>query len=426
MWRFIMKFTQKMFAFQKAILIICAWGLCGNLFAQSNETPIKFNGEIRARSEADGRDFDKDSHLNTYSLLRTRLGASINPLEDIKLYIQIQDARAFGQEPSTLEDNSSVELHQAFFQIDSLWRKPVHLKIGRQEMAYDNERLIGPEDWSNVGRTFDGIQLTIGGRKQLNLFGMIIDENNVPVEGAATPLAVIGRDETSYSFYGAYYKHPTFTDFKFNLYGFYEADRNETVSGKNDLKRATLGTFNKGKFSSDLDFESELALQFGKRRGQDLLAFMVTGSLGYTFSTPKQPSLRLGFDYFSGMEPDSTDYRAFDNLFGSHHKFYGMMDYFYNIAEDTQGRGLIDIMLKSKIPIANTWLFTGDFHHFRAAKGDERSLGSELDLILNYQYNSAISFVFGTAFFVPGNLMRQTFLHDDVGIWSYTSLLVTF
>ena len=410
----------------KLLLLIFWFGFVGILFGQVAEVPIKFNGQIRVRGEADGRDFNNDTSINTYTLLRTRFGAEAEPLADVSVFIQIQDSRTLGQEPSTLSNTSNLDVHQAYFQINNLWNKPIHLKAGRQELVYGNERLIGAVGWSNVGRTFDGIKWTYGRKNKLDVFGMIINESDTPVAGAATPASVLGRKDEGNYFYGLYYQYRRNPDYNLDIYGLYQLNLNETVAGEDDLRRATLGTYNKGRLSNSLDFETELALQFGKRQGQDVLAFMLTGAIAYTFQTANKPILRIGFDYLSGMDEDDEDYKVFDNLFGTNHKFYGFMDYFINIPRNTDGQGLRDFMVKAKIPFAKKWDFNGHFHNFRAAKGDEKNFGSEFDFILNYKYSSVASFVFGLAFFVPGDLMKAAFTNDDIAVWSYTTLLVNF
>jgi len=408
------------------LLLVSLFLFEGHLSAQGSNTPIKFDGQIRMRSEADGRDFNSDSDVNTYTLLRTRFGAAVQPLEDVNVYIQLQDSRAFGREPSTLANTSNIDVHQAFFQINNLWNKAIHIKAGRQEMVYGGQRLIGAVGWSNVARSFDGVKLTFGTNSTFDLFSMIINERNVPVPGAATPAATAGRENADFQFFGAYYKHRKNPNYTLDIYGLFESNLNETIPGENDLNRVTVGGYNKGTFSGHFDFETELALQLGKRRGQDVSAFMLTGAVGYTFQSSRKPYVSVGLDYLSGMNAGDSDYKAFDTLFATNHKFYGYMDYFINVPVNANGQGLRDFMIKVKVPFAGKWNFNAHFHNFRSAKGDEKNLGNELDVILNYKYNSVASFVFGVAFFIPGDLLEQRFTNNDVGVWSYTTLLVNF
>src|SRR5258708_34943419 len=52
-----------------------------------------------------------------------------------------------------------MDLHQAFVQIGNPQNFPLIAKIGRQELVYGDERLIGQSDWTNVRRTFDAAKL---------------------------------------------------------------------------------------------------------------------------------------------------------------------------------------------------------------------------------------------------------------------------
>ncbi|MFQ5674730.1 MAG: alginate export family protein [bacterium] len=408
------------------VLLMSVFLFEGTLTAQISNVPIKFNGQIRMRSEADGRDFNNDSDINSYTLLRTRFGAAMQPADDVNVYIQIQDSRAFGLEPNTLANTSNLDIHQAFFQVNRLWNKNISIKVGRQEMIYGSERILGAVGWSNVGRSFDGVKLTVGKTNTFDLFSMIINESSQPVLGPATPTTTAGRDNADYNLFGVYYKHRKKSQYMLDVYGLFESNLNETVPGEDDLNRLTIGSYSKGRFSDNVDFETELALQLGKRRGQDVTAFMLTGSVGYTFQSARRPSVRAGIDYLSGMDAGDSDYKAFDTLFATNHKFYGFMDYFVNVPVNTNGQGLVDLMIKAKIPFANKFNFNAHFHNFQAAKGDEKNLGNELDLILNYKYNAVASFVLGLAFFIPGDLLEQSFANNDIGIWSYSTFLVNF
>ncbi len=394
-------------------------------YAQEISLPVKFDAQMRIRSEVDGRDFDGDTDLNTFTLLRARLGVRAQPLEDVAIYLQMQDSRAFGTEPNTLAHTANLDLHQGYIEIQNLWHKAIDLRIGRQEFIYANERILGAVGFSNVGRSFDGVKLSFGRRSRLDLLSAVLSESNTPVAGPATPQTVAGRDDQDARFFGAYYQHRQKPDYTLDVYGLFELDNRQLITdGDRLLRRFTLGSYNRGKFSDKFDFESELALQLGKRLGQDVFAFMITGSVGYTFATGRRPSIRLGYDYLSGMDADDEDYKVFDTLFATNHKFYGFMDFFTSIPAQTDGQGLQDFMLKFGLPLGKGMNFKADFHNFRAARGAEKDFGNELDLVWNYKYNQATAFQFVLSFFAPGDLMEARFGSGDLAVWSYASLLV--
>lgn len=410
----------------KKIILILGLVFSTSLLAQVSGVPVKFDGQIRIRGEVDARDFDNDTDTNTYTLSRIRFGARMAPHEDVDVYVQLQDSRAFGTETNTLASSANIDLHQGYVQVRNFLGKPISIKVGRQEMLYANQRLIGPVGFSNVGRSFDGVKLTFGKQKTFDVFATIIKEGNTAVTGPATPASTAGQENTDYNFWGLYYKYRHNPKYELDGYFLFESDENEVVPGEDNLKRATLGFYSKGQLSERFDFESEAAVQFGNRRGQDVSALMLTGSVGYTFPSVRKYVVRVGYDFLSGMDAADEDYKVFDTLFATNHKFYGFMDYFINIPVNTAGQGLQDFMVKGRIPLSDVWQLDAHFHNFRAAKGEEKNFGTELDLVLNYAYNSAVSFQFALAFFDPGDLMEARFQNSDFGVWSYTTLLVGF
>ena len=56
------------------------------------------------------------------------------------------------KEPDLVSD-----VHQAYVRVGGAREFPLSLKLGRQEMSYGDERLIGAFDWNNIGRVFDGV-----------------------------------------------------------------------------------------------------------------------------------------------------------------------------------------------------------------------------------------------------------------------------
>jgi hypothetical protein len=54
-----------------------------------------------------------------------------------------------------LESDGPIDLHQAYITLGNHKEFPLSLKIGRQELIYGDERLIGAFGWNNIGRVFD-------------------------------------------------------------------------------------------------------------------------------------------------------------------------------------------------------------------------------------------------------------------------------
>src|SRR6185437_15250305 len=54
-----------------------------------------------------------------------------------------------------------IMLRQAYVTVGNSSEFPLSLKIGRQELAFGEERLVGSFNWNNIGRTFDAAKVRL-------------------------------------------------------------------------------------------------------------------------------------------------------------------------------------------------------------------------------------------------------------------------
>src|SRR3990170_2691514 len=99
---------------------------------------------------------------DNYVMNQTRLWADADVNEHLRVFIQLQDARTFGAEGTTVGfanagvENSILDIHQGYFDIKKLFDLPLTVRVGRQEIVWGDHRVIGNFVWSNYGRVFDG------------------------------------------------------------------------------------------------------------------------------------------------------------------------------------------------------------------------------------------------------------------------------
>jgi hypothetical protein len=134
-----------------------------------------FDAQERLRLEVRDNNVDFNNNGNpvghvtddTFLLQRFRLGLTMKPWEWVTLYGQGQDTReidsrrpnvpfAFGSEG---EGDDPFDLRQGYVEIGNPADFPVIAKVGRQELVYGDERLIGAFDWNNFSRTFDAVKI---------------------------------------------------------------------------------------------------------------------------------------------------------------------------------------------------------------------------------------------------------------------------
>ncbi len=221
----------------------------------------------------------------------------------------------------------------------------------------------------------------------------------------------------------------------------YVYGRRYDVAGVNS--RVTYGLMiNKTIGNASSGFKTNLTAaaywQSGKNRdGKSLKASHYTVAL--TFQKGKF-SFGPGWDYLSGNEAigsaatGATDNR-FDPLYGTPHKFWGYMDYFY-VGTGSPVGGLNNLYFKTKFT-AKDFFITLDYHHFALAKTQylkgadgktntafDKSLGSEVDFIANYNLNKFTTLEFGYCFLKATDALEYSKLGkvgtaDKSPTWAY-------
>jgi hypothetical protein len=272
-------------------------------------------------------------------------------------------------------------------------------------LSYDDDRILGTLDWHQAGRWHDALRM--GFDKKEHRLHLILAYNQTP----KSP-----RQGSFYEFGGQPYKLMQ------TFHYLYNGTENLTASfllmnlgfqGGDEVKPSinqmqTVGTHLTYNLNA-LGLTGSLYYQMGKTATElDLSAYMIALKGQYKF-TPTF-SAALGIDYLSGDDHTNKKFTAFNPLYGTHHKFYGAMDYFY--ASPFGNYGLVDIYGSLIFKPDNKLTIDLTYHNFSTQQpvkvnGDEKNgLGSEIDLTVTYPIRPYItlqggySMMFGTdAFF---------------------------
>lgn len=392
----------------KTLLILLTAGLL--LAASSAMAQTEFSAEIRERGElryGQGTLPEKGADPAAFISQRTRLKALFQQ-EKYRVYTAIQDVRVWGEDRSTISKSGisgGLMFHEAWMEADfsdtsSFLRKGLGLKIGRQELIYDDSRLLGNLDWLQQGRRHDMLLLKWGTPGLFIHAGLAYNQHR---EGKAETIynAVPNGYPAGSNGIGAMYKSLQFMYLKKQIKTSYlsfllvkdDFQRLDTafapVSGVNS--RVTTGFYNEGIYKKNL-WRGSVYYQTGKDRfGTDLSAWLASLYLQRTINNKWRSG--LGVDYTSGNSNlgGGEVNRAFDPLYGTPHKFWGYMDYFY-AADGFGGVGLTDWHFRNFVTIKKLNLNV-DIHEFISAgkvyrNNDEMSrlssrLGTEVDLVLS-------------------------------------------
>jgi len=392
-------------------IFILSFLISSFVFAQDN---LKVTAQVRPRAQLSNKDFNSDVASNSFTELRTRVGLQLTPIENLGCFIQLQDSRVYGSEHNTMTDTKNIDLHQAYFSIKKLFDLPLDLKVGRMELSYGSQRLIGAVGWHNVGRSFDGGVLTLNTKKmKIDFIQARLDESGLP------------GDSLDNCLYAAYGNVKTSKNLKLQPFVISEMKKDA------DFSRYTLGVYLAGKLGA-LSHEIEAAYQMGSMSEDvDIAAYMFTANLNYKLNAKYNPVIGAGVDYLSGDDgEDESKYKVFNTLYATNHKFYGFMDYFLNLPVHTYGKGLMDMQGKLAVKPCEKFGLAAAFHLFSSTAdytlmdgSTSTNFGSEIDLTLSYAYNKLVKFQGGFSLFTPGEIFKDK-KGEDSSTWAYFMAIV--
>lgn len=436
-------------------------------------TQLSLTGQLRTRTELRDGYGTLETKGNTPAFLtsqRARLNFNYRSSRVI-FQMSLQDVRIWGADASTINnaDGNRLSLHEAWADIilvnardSTLPKSPIEyfsIKLGRQELVYDDQRLLGNLDWLQQARRHDAIVFKLlhkGWQADLgaafnqhsdaigynatyytpsNVPPYVKDSkgNLAPTPAGMVPLAnatgfsaktgspslasAAGTNGMNQLYKSMQY---LYLAKKFNStriaglvfadeFGKYSLDSVRNIAGADTgyiyghrfnrsgiHARLTAGAL----LTSQLDDQKHWSLQAGyyyqtgrNRDGASVGAYTTTLALSFT---PRHWLFTAGWDYLKG---------GFDPLYGTPHKFWGSMDYFY-AASGAPAAGLNNPFFKTRYISTNT-RFTAElaYHYFGLAEDQKdikgspipKYLGSEVDATLSYGLNKITALELGVS-----------------------------
>jgi hypothetical protein len=491
-----------------AVLFLC--------LLQQAKAQLTVTGQIRTRTEfRDGAGTLKPAFNSAAFFTSQRSRLTFNyKVNHITLQTSLQDIRVWGQDASTISnaDGSKLGVHEAWAEIALANKKDTSfkhsavdyfgVKIGRQELLYDDSRLLGNLDWLQQARRHDAIVFKLFNKGWQADMGFAFNQNTdafnyngtfyTPANVspyvkdsrgnlAATPAAFIPLSNAAglssktgspalqanpstnglYQDYKALqflYVAKTFNKTKVtglvlaDHFGKYINDSVKNIAGsdtgyiygrrfnqKGVNSRVTTGIL----LNSMLDKNKAFALtagfyyQAGKDRdAQKISAYTSTVSLAYS---KNKFTYTAGWDYVSGNDAfsSSTTNHRFDPLYGTPHKFWGLMDYFY-VATGSPTGGLSNPFAKVKYnSAAKRFTAALDYHYFSLAKDQKNTggtainkyLGSEFDLVTTFALNKVTTLEYGFSVMAATKSMEYAKNITPntaklTGTWSYLMITI--
>jgi len=389
---------------------------------------LKIDAEIRPRFEYRHGYitlFPDDVDPAAFVSQRTRLNVGYEK-DKLIFYLSMQDVRVWGDvRQLNISDKNGFSVHQAWGQL--LFTPNLSLKVGRQELIYDDHRIFGDVGWAQQARSHDAALIKYQKDKFKFDLGFAFNQDGQALSGTilTTPgtyksiqYAWLHKDWENFS--GSF----LFLNNGLQFIDDEEADNNETRYSQ------TLGShlkFNKGK----VGLIGNLYYQFGKDKANNDLSAYLLGLEGY-YNFFQKVKAGLGVELQSGNDngaPSDGKNNAFTPFYGTNHKFNGFMDYFY-VGNHINSVGLLDIYFKAVLkvnPKSNLITFV---HNFSAAADlpdtDSRQLGTELDFVYDYIFDKNINIKAGYSHMFASNgmeILKNNF-DGNVNNWGWVMITI--
>jgi hypothetical protein len=285
---------------------------------------LTLRAEFRERVEGfenlgftEGRD-------DAFALTRVRFNVTAVANKHLSFQVNLHDARLSGKQvgPTAAPFRGPFDLRTGFTDIGSTASR-VTVRVGRQELAFGEQRLIGHLAWVNTGRAFDAARATLRSKKagQVDVFAASL-VRNLPDS--------FDKSGNGNRLFGAYASTPKLIPLAaVEPFVFVRRDENlrSEAGTLGTILQTTVGTRVAGRLPARLDYGVEMALQRGSLAADSISAW--AGHWQVRESLPGRLAVKLTSEYnFASGDANATDgtRATFDQLYPTGHDKLGLGD----------------------------------------------------------------------------------------------------
>ena len=319
-------------------------------------------------------------------------------------------------------------------------------QVGRVALNYDDERIIGSDDWAMASSSHDVLRLGYEGHGHKAHILLAYNQNADVMNSGGSYYA--GGSQPYKTMQTAWYHYdlprfPLGASLLFMNIGMQSTVEDITVEMHKDR------TFFQHLAGAYLSFqpkhwkaEASYYNQFGKNEnGIKIQAWMMSAKVTYM---PK-PWLNatVGYDYLSGDKyfavPTGHNIgmvhhdviKGFSTVYGSHHQFYGAMDFFYVSAyHNGFTPGLQNAYIGATYSPLKNWMLDASYHYLSTAtelEDMDRTLGHEIEFQTSCVISRDVRVSAGASFMWGGETMerlKRSNTRTNLR-WGWISLVVT-
>ncbi len=459
---------------KRLILILALVFVLGlSLAAYAEVQNVKVSGDLTVMGAArqltlEGRKNDRDQSFIA-SITRVKIDADLT--DNVMTTVRLLNERYWGTEREYTTDNedsnAALVLDLAYATMKEFLYSPLTLMIGRQELHYGSQMVVGDPDTNNQVTTASAFALTEGGdpdltarkafdaiRAVLNYDPLVIDAVYAKINSNATH--TLGNDDTVLLGIDANYALNKNTSIE--GYWFQKNIGKKALGGASVKKADSVDTVGARIVSKPLAKDEnlttslEIAYQFGKIADSNGSANRKAWALetGATYALPKMkmtPTVTALYSYFSGDHENNT----YDTTMGTYKGWDPMYENqtsgnIANALFDQTNAHILGGIVTAK-PMEDV-ILKGEYYAYWWAKAyhdnstissdrrgnayamtQRRFAGQEVDLTATYNYTEDVQFALMGGWFVPGpsfDKERSSINANNIASEVIGSMKVTF
>ncbi len=427
------------------------------IFIASMNAQFKIDAQYRVRGQA-LHGYKKPVAKNTDAAFhigqRTRLNLRYNN-EKFSSLISFQDVRIWGDENNVNgtgvvgKNYNNTDLYEAW--INFKFGNNDNLKIGRQELKYDDQRHISWRNWWDSGMTYDAITYTHDDKASGWRFDISGSYNSKKAD-------LVGNDYSDGTgYFGAVnpilthnfiYIKKRIGKLYVSLLGIaagYQKEGTKNVINITGTEGIHINYNATKKGTDGLFFVGNAFMQNGKNiSGKSISANMFTAQLGYR-TMKKKLELSGKVEYLSGHDAKNTDadynktVHTYNLLYGGRHPYYeGYLDWFV-VPKSTLNGGLMNLAFELSYKASKKDILKFGFSNISLATNvkkvkpnntvvnfDKGALANTIDFTYIRKVNKTIKWMNGFSYGMPTDDFNKMKGITDPGknYFFYTMLIV--
>jgi len=418
-----------------AVLLAAAMIASASTAALAAVQNVRLGGDIRTRAYYTKNLYSVDSqadHDDFYFRQRTRVSAEADLTDNVWAVATVEADGLWGRQRVVAETSQNeegetittykkvdndwdVNVAEAYIQLSEIFYSPWTTKIGRQYLNYGRGFLISSREWEYKFDTWRNILDFYPWTIDL-FYSRLVESDAIGGFGSDKP----ADDEDLFGLNLNYQEdYWTMEGYVFGVRDAFHEDYGDDQSAP-----VAVGFRFDASPVEAFDIWGEFAYQFGKYQqtgmasDESIRAFGFDAGAVYVFDVTWEPAIALSYTYGSGdkgEDAENPNKKMFDPMFN--YNYYG-----YAYSPRLSNIGILNAQL-SVLP-SDAWTLILDFYYYSQDKeramvmgnpdmdnggvsaptnGDEKDLGMELDVILEYDYTEDVAAQLVAAWFKPGD-----------------------